>query len=484
MLIEGNGLKRDVKNGVKWLQMAAEQGDAGAMLIMGDLHRKGVGVAKNINMAVEYFILADENGNKNAAKRLQKLTLKEALPWWEKKAEAGDKAAVLKLLAAYSSGDGIPKDMDKAKKLFVVANESWAKDAAAAVSTCSAEQKAALQLAWLEKKAENGDKDASLKLMLALATGDGIPEDMSKAKNLYEVANKKWPKDTEKALATLSEEKKNELTYKPKPVASGSASGIKPVSSSGGYLRPYSASRIAPEKCIVGTESEIKSKYLSLLKLADEKLKYYYDNLHSDPWCGVESAWCYAMAELCRLTLLSEYRWSARDVAAIDGIYRASLYDSIQGLIQIAKTLPNDEAGDILCIICFLTEGYGGQSNNTLQMKAISRVCCMNLVIACRRMELIRDDRTTDYINAVLQVGGMLKDSGVLLNIKGVYWIQQFVLSAKPELKAAISAELYESEIKKIMDLSEQCKRAPSYRVSIVKDVIDKVSSAVISLKW
>lgn len=129
MLIEGKGVKRDVKNGVKWMKMAADAGDAGAMLIMGDLHRNGTGVAKNIKMAVEYYILADENGNKNAAKRLQKLTLKEALPWWEKKAEAGDKKATLKLMLAFAEGDGVDKDLDKARELYKLASEKWPSEA-------------------------------------------------------------------------------------------------------------------------------------------------------------------------------------------------------------------------------------------------------------------------------------------------------------------------------------------------------------------
>lgn len=144
MLIEGNGVKRDVKNGVKWIKMAAEQGDSGAMLIMGDLYRKGFGVPQDMNKAVEYYILADENGNKNAAKRIDKLSLKESLPYWEKKVADGNKKATIKLMLAHASGDGIPKDLDKAKDLYELAKKKWPKAAQKALADLTEEQRTAL----------------------------------------------------------------------------------------------------------------------------------------------------------------------------------------------------------------------------------------------------------------------------------------------------------------------------------------------------
>lgn len=144
MLIEGNGVKRDVKNGVKWIKMAAEQGDSGAMLIMGDLYRKGFGVPQDMNKAVEYYILADENGNKNAAKRIDKLSLKESLPYWEKKVADGNKKATIKLMLAHATGDGIPKDLDKAKDLYELAKKKWPKAAEKALADLTEEQRTAL----------------------------------------------------------------------------------------------------------------------------------------------------------------------------------------------------------------------------------------------------------------------------------------------------------------------------------------------------
>lgn len=163
MLIEGKGVKRDVKNGVKWMKMAAEAGDAGAMLIMGDLYRNGTGVPHDMEKAVEYYILADENGNKTAAKRLNKLSLEESLPWWEKKVADGNKKATLKLMLAHATGDEIPQDLDKAKDLYELANKKWPKDTEKALEKLTEEQRTEL-LADNESEEEESSSDAGGKM--------------------------------------------------------------------------------------------------------------------------------------------------------------------------------------------------------------------------------------------------------------------------------------------------------------------------------
>lgn len=72
-LIQGKGIKHDPKNGVKWLEMAADKGDHRAMFMLGDLHYKGIAVSKDEEKAIRYYKMADELGNKNAANKLKKL---------------------------------------------------------------------------------------------------------------------------------------------------------------------------------------------------------------------------------------------------------------------------------------------------------------------------------------------------------------------------------------------------------------------------
>lgn len=128
MLIDGNIVKRDVKNGILWLKKAVEAGDPRSMVLLGDLYRHGRGVSVNTEKAVELYMDAAELGNKNAEKRLVKMPFKLTVSWWEKQAEEGDKDAVLKLMVAYATGDGVSSNMRKAREFYEIAHNKWPKD--------------------------------------------------------------------------------------------------------------------------------------------------------------------------------------------------------------------------------------------------------------------------------------------------------------------------------------------------------------------
>lgn len=296
MLIEGKGVKRDVKNGVKWMKMAAEAGDAGAMLIMGDLYRNGTGVPHDMEKAVEYYILADENGNKTAAKRLNKLSLEESLPWWE-------------------------------------------------------------------KKVADGNKKATLKLMLAHATGDEIPQDLDKAKDLYELANKKWPKDTEKALEKLPEDISAELS------GSGDAFKLTPVE------------RIASEYYMNGTEEYCREQYLGdLERLKNALIRVSLNRLDIGQYYQ-DIVGCWAAAELYRLTLISKYGVSAKELERISLDVRKKIKEESDAISSRIDFSPGNEdkiqVGDMECAgaMSFITRGYGGKNVFAYQSGVIHSCC-------------------------------------------------------------------------------------------------------------
>lgn len=143
-LIDGTVMKRDLKNGVLWLKKAVEAGDDRSMVLLGDLYCHGRGVSKSEKKAVELYMQAAEAGNKNAVKRLEKLPLKAAVSWWESRAEDGDKKAVLKLMRAYATGKGLPKDMEKAREYYELAVEEWPEDTEKILSKLTEEQRTAL----------------------------------------------------------------------------------------------------------------------------------------------------------------------------------------------------------------------------------------------------------------------------------------------------------------------------------------------------
>lgn len=132
-LITGKGMDRNIAYGVRWIEKAIEEDDPIAMYMMGELYEMGRGVPKNEKKAVEWFVKSYEEGYHKAAEKIKKHPIKYALDWWEDMADDGDKDAVLKLMAAYATGDGVSKSISKAKSLYKEAKEKWPKEAQAAI---------------------------------------------------------------------------------------------------------------------------------------------------------------------------------------------------------------------------------------------------------------------------------------------------------------------------------------------------------------
>ena len=97
MLIEGKGVRKEVKTGIQWLRKAAEEDDSTAMLLLGDLYRTGRGVKKNHTTALKYYAEAHDEGNKHAIARLCKLPLKVSLDCLKQCCEQGNAEAMYRL---------------------------------------------------------------------------------------------------------------------------------------------------------------------------------------------------------------------------------------------------------------------------------------------------------------------------------------------------------------------------------------------------
>jgi TPR repeat protein len=62
---EGKGVPQDNKEAVKWLRLAAEQGDASAQYILGLSYSTGKGLQQDYKEALKWFRLAAGKGNTN-----------------------------------------------------------------------------------------------------------------------------------------------------------------------------------------------------------------------------------------------------------------------------------------------------------------------------------------------------------------------------------------------------------------------------------
>ena len=108
---------------------SAALGDANAMEELAESYSNGEGVAKNDTEAVEWFTLAAKAGNSSAMLTLGGLYLlgndgveqndEDAAKWFQKAADLKNAAAIYDLGKLYEDGQGVPRNMEKAKELYL-----------------------------------------------------------------------------------------------------------------------------------------------------------------------------------------------------------------------------------------------------------------------------------------------------------------------------------------------------------------------------
>ena len=91
--------KKDYASAMSWFQKAADHGYALAYGAMGDLYAKGYGVDKSPDKAIDFYTKAASGGDAGACLKLGEIyenggqpDMKQALFWYKKGAELGDRA--------------------------------------------------------------------------------------------------------------------------------------------------------------------------------------------------------------------------------------------------------------------------------------------------------------------------------------------------------------------------------------------------------
>jgi len=173
MYFLGKGVKQDYQEAAKWYRKAAEQGDANAQYNLGFMYENGQGVkqdyqeaAKWYRMAAKWYRKAAEQGRANAQYNLGfkyrngkgvKQDYQEAAKWYRKAAEQGDANAQNLLGEIYSYDEGIKQDYQEAAK-------------------------------WYRKAAEQGDANAQYNLGFMYENGQGVIQDRKEAAKWYRMA--------------------------------------------------------------------------------------------------------------------------------------------------------------------------------------------------------------------------------------------------------------------------------------------------------
>ena len=133
--------------GVKWLRMAAEQGDEEAQYELGyayydsyDFHEY---VGADLKEGVRWYRMAAKQGNKDAQKKLGEhyskgidKNYRESAKWYHMAAEQGDKHAQKVLGDYYYNGKGVVKDRHEAAKWYSLAAKQGDYDAKDLLKKC------------------------------------------------------------------------------------------------------------------------------------------------------------------------------------------------------------------------------------------------------------------------------------------------------------------------------------------------------------
>ena len=123
MLLNGDGVEKDIPKAIEWLKQAAVEENEFAEYALGRLYLKGEEVEKDVFAAEEYLLKSASRGNKYAAYLLGKEYLRgenfgkdaaNAEKYLMKAAEHGNKFAEYILGKEYLSGENFSKDVQKA----------------------------------------------------------------------------------------------------------------------------------------------------------------------------------------------------------------------------------------------------------------------------------------------------------------------------------------------------------------------------------
>lgn len=123
----GLGTDKNETEAAKFYHIAAEQGDADALMALVRFYQFGIGVKKDLTEAVKWLRMAVEHDIPRAMFQLGNFYARgigierndtEAFKWYCMAAERGVVDAVLELSDCYSKGIGVEVDKGKARSLF------------------------------------------------------------------------------------------------------------------------------------------------------------------------------------------------------------------------------------------------------------------------------------------------------------------------------------------------------------------------------
>lgn len=155
---------------IEELTKLAEQGDVTAQNQLGNCYFQGIGVRKNYDESLKWYLKSAEQGDKDgqyytALIYVTKQNYQEAVKWSQLAAEQGQAEAINQLGWHYEHGFGVEKDEKKAAALYLQNAEQGNAIAQFYLSGCygwgkGVEKDYKKALEWAEKAVANGCKQA------------------------------------------------------------------------------------------------------------------------------------------------------------------------------------------------------------------------------------------------------------------------------------------------------------------------------------
>jgi len=215
---------------IRELKRQAEAGDADAMQKLAMAYFQGDGVEKNVGQGLTWQIKAAEHGNAEAQSQCAELCrnvdepdFKASFDWEKKAAEQGYPLSQYNLGHHYDKGMGTPQNKEQAYRWFKKAAENGFTDSKSSLAVAYLTGQGTSQdlnqgIYWLEQASNDGHAGAKTRLGAAYIEGMGVSADKEKGISLLREA------------ASLGEEKAENLLNE---ISSGSSPGINSSYSSG-----------------------------------------------------------------------------------------------------------------------------------------------------------------------------------------------------------------------------------------------------------
>lgn len=310
----------------------------------------------------------------------------------------------------------------------------------------------------------DGSKKATIKLMIAHATGDGIPKDLDKAKDLYELAKKKWPKAAEKALADLPEEQRTALLPPPPaPVAHTPTSTSTPKRTA--YQWKYES--CAAQYYLNASQSSCEEDYsYGLISTNNLLQKIVNDFGGSMTVLRIHLALKEFLATECyRITLMSKYGVTA---AQLNSKYGALISKQVQltaTLFQLLEQNP-DYTNYAICsniLIIMMDASADVNGPRGLYKKAVSQSCENFLTL------------TYVGLSEVKSSADLKKADAALSYYIGYQLLVRYIQMTLPELEYLTESDLYSDGVQKILIERDRIIKAGCYGSDSITTCVESI---------